>query len=71
MHAKLSDYAKEKGFDKDQLKARLKAACAGSLKMAILDACGDDAAKHPDDKTMAKMLKQLAAFDSEDDDDDD
>lgn len=70
MHAKLSDYAKEKGFDKDQLKARLKAACAGSLKMAILDACGDDAAKHPDDKTMTKMLKQLAAFDSEDEDDD-
>lgn len=70
MHAKLSDYAAKMGFDKKALKARLKLALPGHLHSTAMDATGDDASKHPDDKTMAKMMKALKTLDAMEEDDD-
>lgn len=63
MHAKLDDYAKDKGFNKTEMKARLKLALPGHMHQDAMSACSDEPKDHPDDEKMKGIMKALKAFD--------
>ena len=63
MHAKLDDYAKDKGFNKTEMKARLKLALPGHMHDDAMSACSDNEKEHPEEEKMKGILKALHAFD--------
>lgn len=63
MHAKLDDYAKDKGFNKTEMKARLKLALPGHMHDDASAACSDNEKEHPEEEKMKGILKALHAFD--------